>query len=106
MSTQISAITLGVSDISRARRFYSEGLGCPAGKDHGTFVTLSLGDGSSTRGKRILGRIRRVLHRPGRQPVEGRIRRMSCSDVKLPLGGSSRPSWPGPGPRRRARGGC
>jgi catechol 2,3-dioxygenase-like lactoylglutathione lyase family enzyme len=47
MSTQISAITLGVSDINRARRFYSEGLGCPVGKDHGTFVTLSLGDGSS-----------------------------------------------------------
>ncbi len=48
MSTQISAITLGVSDIDRARRFYSEGLGCPVEKDHGTFVTLSLGDGSST----------------------------------------------------------
>jgi catechol 2,3-dioxygenase-like lactoylglutathione lyase family enzyme len=48
MSTQISAITLGVNDINRARRFYSEGLGCPVEKDHGTFVTLSLGDGSST----------------------------------------------------------
>src|SRR6266536_977309 len=48
MSTQISAITLGVSDIDRARRFYSEGLGCPVEKDHGTFVTLSLGAASST----------------------------------------------------------
>jgi uncharacterized protein len=45
---QIDAITLGTKDLGRARQFYSEGLGCPILKDHGEFVSLRLGDGSST----------------------------------------------------------
>ncbi len=48
MNMQISAITLGVEDTTRATRFYREGLGCAIKDDHGEFVALSLGAGSST----------------------------------------------------------
>jgi catechol 2,3-dioxygenase-like lactoylglutathione lyase family enzyme len=47
MNPQISAITLGVSDVNRAKQFYSEGLGCPIEKDYPGFVSFNLGDGSS-----------------------------------------------------------
>jgi uncharacterized protein len=47
MNPQINAITLGVSDVNRAKQFYSEGLGCPIEKDYPGFVSLNLGDGSS-----------------------------------------------------------
>jgi uncharacterized glyoxalase superfamily protein PhnB len=45
---QVNAVTLGVKDPSRAKRFYSEGLGRVIQQDHGDYVDLSLGDGSST----------------------------------------------------------
>jgi uncharacterized glyoxalase superfamily protein PhnB len=48
MNMQISAVTLGVQDTARSARFYREGLGCALEADHGEFVALSLGDGSST----------------------------------------------------------
>ncbi len=47
MNPQISAITLGVRDLNRAKRFYSEGLGCPIEQDAGQFVSFNLGSGSS-----------------------------------------------------------
>ena len=47
MNTQISAITLGVRDLNRAKQFYSEGLGCPIVQDHAGFVSFNLGTGSS-----------------------------------------------------------
>ena len=47
MNTQISAITLGVRDLNRAKQFYSEGLGCPIEQDHAGFVSFNLGTGSS-----------------------------------------------------------
>ncbi|MGQ0550926.1 MAG: VOC family protein [Armatimonadota bacterium] len=47
MNPQISAVTLGVRDLNRAKQFYSEGLGCPIGQDQGGFVSLNLGSGSS-----------------------------------------------------------
>jgi uncharacterized protein len=47
---QVDAITLGTKDLSRARQFYSEGLGCPILEDNGEFVSLRLGDGSSALG--------------------------------------------------------
>src|SRR5574341_538816 len=47
MNPHISAITLGVRDLNRAKKFYSEGLGCPIQQDQGGFVSFSLGDGSS-----------------------------------------------------------
>ena len=46
MSLHISAVTLGVKDINRAKKFYSEGLGCEIEQDHPGFVSLKLGDGS------------------------------------------------------------
>ncbi|WP_084713562.1 VOC family protein [Streptacidiphilus rugosus] len=48
MTQQVSTITLGVSDITEAKRFYVEGLGCPVLNDAGEFVALGLGEGSST----------------------------------------------------------
>ena len=48
MNTQIGAVTLGVRDLTRAKKFYSEGLGCPIEQDHASFVSFNLGNGSST----------------------------------------------------------
>ena len=47
MNPQINAITLGVEDIERSKEFYAEGLGCAIQQDHGVFVMLDLGGGSS-----------------------------------------------------------
>jgi catechol 2,3-dioxygenase-like lactoylglutathione lyase family enzyme len=48
MNPQISAITLAVRDIESAKEFYSQGLGCQILEEHGGFVSLELGEGSST----------------------------------------------------------
>lgn len=48
MNPHISAITLGVRDLGRAKHFYSEGLGWPIQVDQGHFVSFSPGNGSST----------------------------------------------------------
>lgn len=48
MNPQVSVITLGVKDPDRAKQFYTQGLGCAIQQDHGEFVSLGLGDGSST----------------------------------------------------------
>jgi hypothetical protein len=47
MPLQMTAIMIGVEDLARARRFYTEGLGCAIDQDHPTFVSLRLGEGSS-----------------------------------------------------------
>ncbi|HEY7293722.1 MAG TPA: VOC family protein [Dehalococcoidia bacterium] len=47
MHPEISAVTLGVRDLNRAKRFYGEGLGCPIQQDAGQFVSFLLGDGST-----------------------------------------------------------
>jgi uncharacterized protein len=43
----VSVITLGVEDLRRARRFYSEGLGWPIQQEDENWVCFLLGDGSS-----------------------------------------------------------
>jgi hypothetical protein len=48
MNTTLTAITLGVHDIDRARRFYERGLGCTVDQEAGGFVALNLGDAAST----------------------------------------------------------
>jgi uncharacterized protein len=48
MNPQVSAITLAVRDIERAKEFYSQGLGRQIRQDEGEFVSLELGEGSST----------------------------------------------------------
>ena len=45
---QVTAIMIGVKDLARAKKFYGEGLGCTIDQDYPTFVSLSLGDGSSS----------------------------------------------------------
>ena len=50
MNPQITHVTLGVSDLNRAKKFYSEGLGCPIEQDYPVFVSFNLGDGSSALG--------------------------------------------------------
>jgi uncharacterized protein len=50
MNPHVSAITIGVKDINRAKDFYSEGLGWPIAEDHGAFVSFATGNGSSRLG--------------------------------------------------------
>ncbi|OLC48844.1 MAG: glyoxalase [Actinobacteria bacterium 13_1_40CM_2_65_8] len=50
MNVQISAVTIGVKDINRAKKFYSDGLGCAIDQDHPGFVSFKLGDGSTKLG--------------------------------------------------------
>jgi catechol 2,3-dioxygenase-like lactoylglutathione lyase family enzyme len=47
MNPYVSFITLGVSDLDRARQFYSEGLGWPIQVAQGHFVSFRPADGSS-----------------------------------------------------------
>ncbi|HEY3004623.1 MAG TPA: VOC family protein [Kribbellaceae bacterium] len=46
MSLQVNAIMLGVDDLDRAKKFYSDGLGCTVEQDHPYFVAIGLGEGS------------------------------------------------------------
>ena len=48
MSVQATAIMLGVEDLARAKTFYAEGLGCAIDQDHPNFVSIDLGEGSSS----------------------------------------------------------
>ena len=47
MNSHISVITLGVRDVSRAKQFYSAGLGWSIQQDHGQFVSFKAANGSS-----------------------------------------------------------
>ncbi|TML78760.1 MAG: hypothetical protein E6G04_07320 [Actinobacteria bacterium] len=48
MAVKVTSIMLGVKDLERSKKFYTEGLGCEVGQDYPQFVNLNLGDGSST----------------------------------------------------------
>ena len=48
MALQVTAIMLGVRDLARAKKFYGDGLVCTIDKDYPGFVSLTLGDGSSS----------------------------------------------------------
>jgi len=48
VALQVTAIMLGVRDLDRAKKFYGDGLGCTVDKDYPGFVSLSLGNGSSS----------------------------------------------------------
>ncbi|MGH7503264.1 MAG: VOC family protein [Longimicrobiales bacterium] len=50
MNPHVSAITLGVRDLNRAKQFYHEGLGWPIQQEHPAFVSFSPGNGSSALG--------------------------------------------------------
>jgi uncharacterized protein len=46
----VSGITLGVQDVSRAKQFYSEGLGWPILFEQGEWVSFTINEGSSMLG--------------------------------------------------------
>jgi uncharacterized protein len=48
VALQITAIMLGVKDLARSKKFYADGMGCTIDQDYPVFVSLSLGDGSSS----------------------------------------------------------
>jgi uncharacterized protein len=48
VALQMSAVMIGVEDLDRSKKFYAEGLGCTIQQDYPAFVSLGLGDGSST----------------------------------------------------------
>jgi catechol 2,3-dioxygenase-like lactoylglutathione lyase family enzyme len=50
MNPHISVITLGVSDIQRAKEFYGKGLGWPIHQDFPQWVSFNLDNGSSALG--------------------------------------------------------
>jgi hypothetical protein len=47
MNPHVGFITLGVSDLNRAKQFYSQGLGWPVQVDQGQFVSFRPAQGSS-----------------------------------------------------------
>ena len=48
MALQVTAIMLAVEDLTRSKKFYADGLGCTVQQDYPIFVSLKLGDGSSS----------------------------------------------------------
>jgi uncharacterized protein len=48
VALQVITIMLGVEDLARSKRFYGEGMGGTIDKDYPAFVSVSLGDGSSS----------------------------------------------------------
>lgn len=48
MTLKMSTVMLAVEDVNRSKTFYAEGLGCSIAQDYGGFVSLDLGDGSSS----------------------------------------------------------
>jgi catechol 2,3-dioxygenase-like lactoylglutathione lyase family enzyme len=50
MKPHVSAITLGVKDVAKAKQFYHDGLGWPTLQDYGEWVAFGLDGGSSMLG--------------------------------------------------------
>ena len=50
MTLQVTAIMIGVKDLTGSKASYRDGLGCAIDQDHPNFVSFDLGDGSSTLG--------------------------------------------------------
>jgi uncharacterized protein len=48
MPLQVTAVMIGVEDLSRSKKFYGDGLGCKIDQDHPNFASFDLGDGSSS----------------------------------------------------------
>jgi uncharacterized protein len=48
MPLHVTAVMIGVEDVSRSKKFYGDGLGCKIDQDHPNFVSFDLGDGSSS----------------------------------------------------------
>src|SRR5437762_5026364 len=50
MEPKVGGITLGVSDLDRAKQFYGKGLGWPVQQEQGEWVSFGLNDGSLSLG--------------------------------------------------------
>ena len=50
MKPHVSAITLGVKDLDKAKRFYGKGLGWPAAQDYPQWVAFGINGGGSLLG--------------------------------------------------------
>jgi catechol 2,3-dioxygenase-like lactoylglutathione lyase family enzyme len=48
MALQVTAIMIGVEDLARSKEFYGKGMGCKIEQDYANFVSLNLGEGSSS----------------------------------------------------------
>src|SRR3954453_24089509 len=48
MAVQMTAVMIAVEDLARSRKFYADGLGCEIDQDYPAFVSLDLGEGSSS----------------------------------------------------------
>jgi len=46
MHPEINSILIGVADMTRSKKFYAEGLGCPLKNDYPQFISFDLGDRS------------------------------------------------------------
>jgi uncharacterized protein len=50
MDPQVNGITLGVTDVNQAKRFYGEGLGWPIQQEQGEWVSFAINNGSCVLG--------------------------------------------------------
>jgi catechol 2,3-dioxygenase-like lactoylglutathione lyase family enzyme len=50
MNAHVSAITLGVRDMTKAKEFYATGLGWPVHQDYGQWVAFSINGGTALLG--------------------------------------------------------
>lgn len=48
MALHVTTIMLAVEDLARSKAFYAEGLGCKVEQDYPTFVSINLGEVSSS----------------------------------------------------------
>jgi predicted enzyme related to lactoylglutathione lyase len=48
MALHVTTIMLAVEDLARSKAFYAEGLGCKLEQDYPTFVSINLGEESSS----------------------------------------------------------
>ena len=48
MALHATTIMLAVEDLARSKAFYAEGLGCKVEQDYPTFVSINLGEDSSS----------------------------------------------------------
>ena len=48
MTLQVTTIMLAVEDLARSKAFYADGLGCKIEQDYPTFVSINLGEESSS----------------------------------------------------------
>lgn len=48
MTLQVTTIMLAVEDLARSKAFYADGLGCKVEQDYPTFVSINLGEESSS----------------------------------------------------------